>query len=203
MDVSKPEILNIIEPSELVAEAVMKSIWSKIGPGDELEFQNKGSDNLLKERTLGLCKWQSGEVALDLASHPEDFKHIIVLETQDVKSESWLFENVSDRSDVSHSYFLAQDKYGYWYAGSPANHGANNDPSYATTIFRDKELSFVIEKIETRDNVRFMSAKEIEKILDSKPSFIARNRGQIEILHIETFKDRKNGSSYVLHDPGS
>jgi hypothetical protein len=136
----------------------------------------------LKYATDGGCLWGSALALKEILSeHNEKFDALFIVSSGDIKRDSWLSKlGIPPRE---HSYLFAKGKDDLWYASSPANHGANNEDNYATTIFQDKELSVILKKIEERDLMALPSVEEINKI--------SADHGSFEIVSTTKFNVKK------------
>ncbi|HKB88440.1 MAG TPA: hypothetical protein VKC53_02195 [Patescibacteria group bacterium] len=162
-----------VDALDLVADAIMKAYLKQIHEYGMIRIRpsQKSITELFEQSTDSQCRFASLETVGMLATnYPDYFKNLLIISTSLIP-EDHVF---GGDFEPFHSYFLAEDNKGMWYAASPANHnvklGAGKDANgqerennmYATTIFRDRNLNDVLNKIQTRDNLTFPSKKEIE-----------------------------------------
>ena len=132
-------------------------------------------DEVVETKTEGKCRVACSIVASYLANkYRELFRGIVILEAlggiKELISWKWNF----------HDNFLALDKNGTWYAGSPTNYRPEypDDRQRITRLIHSKNLQDVLDTIEHEDEGLWPAASYIQEIFRNHelklPSFDAR-----------------------------
>lgn len=183
----RKEIPSGLTPIDAIADAMMRSYWFQMVKEFNLVGIDKNKPELngtltdfFESATAGNCYLSSTDtVAILMLRNRELFKSLFLI-TSEVISRRSQFADCS-----YHTYLVAEDNEGNWYAASPANHNVMRRLDYATTIIQEKDLDSVLEKITDRDAATFPNSRSVFQLLKKNSYSLPFKKGDnLKILEL-------------------
>lgn len=204
---SDTDSLQGVSPSMAIGDAMMLAGYKDMDDVLEMYEQNtdipypkviSGWEKHLKRNTADKCK-DSSIYAIDYLNgkHGGLFSHLLLLEAH--RNEAVPFKSNSDYD--FHTYFLARDKEGIWYAGSPANHTIGGRNSPLTTVFSSESLDEILSLIRQKDGGDWPSAQYVERVLQESytpPSPVNTSRIKLFTISKEDGAEQEMTEDYKV-----
>jgi hypothetical protein len=144
--------------AEAVGDAMMAAqaqLMSEVTANPEKYFKpgidpQRRTETILQVLSSGMCEAASIYSLYFLSQkYPEEFESLGIIKTFSDKNGT--DGKLKQAFDEYHAYFIAKDKKGVWYAGSPANYDSDQTDSALTRVFKSPYPEEIIKRIIEHD----------------------------------------------------